>query len=136
MNLTRLIYAAPFDPLAQRNLRLLITNRHRRLAPLNVTGFLLVSGSRQIEVLEGNRADLSALLADAYGQDSQAGITLITCVEVRERLFSSWRAVLREAGDPKVAEVALQFLGAADWTDGTICPDRLTDIIHELSLTL
>ncbi len=121
---------APID------LRQYVSQRHRRMAQVQMTGFLLAAGDQFVEVLEGARANVSTILCEHVRDERFNDVVMITCGDVRERIFDGWRASVHTAVPKASIPVVLRYLATPDWDPASVCADRLLDVLQDLSAEL
>jgi hypothetical protein len=89
--LTRLIYASETSaPLAPAAVQELLDNARRNNERRDITGMLVFNSRHFLQVLEGDRQDLSDLYARLVHDTRHRNLLLLGCEAIGERLFADW----------------------------------------------
>ena len=133
MNLTRLVYYSQRNPSMSMEMRELMKTCHRNNSRVNVTGILHYNGNAFLQVLEGGRADVSAIYHRIAADPRHINIILISCSDVRERLFPTWSMGLHEGMDSETRDVFLRYFASNDINPETVNVESLLDVLQDLS---
>ncbi len=136
MNLTRLVYYSQRNPSMSMDLRELIKTCHRNNAMNSITGILHYSGTYFLQVLEGGRAEVSATYHRIANDPRHSNVILISCSDVRERLFPVWTMGLHEGMDEETRNIFLRYFATKDVNPETVNVDSLLDVLQDLSAEL
>jgi Sensors of blue-light using FAD len=133
MNLTRIIYYSERNTSVALDLRQLLATCHKNNARDGLTGFLHYNGFYFLQVLEGGRAPVSSVYHRIAADPRHSNIVLISCVDVRERLFPSWSMGLHEGMDDRTKEVFLRYFATNKVDPETINADSLLDVLQDIA---
>ena len=136
MHLTRLVYYSQRNPSERLDTRELIETCQRNNARANLTGVLHYNGDHFIQVLEGGRAEISAIYHRIARDNRHTNIILMTCHDVRERLFPHWSMGLHEGMDDRARAIFLRYFPSADIDPESVNTDSLLDALQDLSAEL
>lgn len=122
MSLTRLIYFSEYDRSKGLDIDELLFISRRKNRAANVTGFLFFDGAYFVQALEGARVDVSNTYHRIVSDERHRNLILITCFEIRSRLFAGWSMGLHEGIDMTTRDALLSAfsLGALDPTNITV----------------
>lgn len=110
--LTRLIYASePTEALAPAIVQDIVTRARHNNHRLHLSGMLVFDSRCFLQVLEGERATLSALYHRIAADTRHRRIELMEVVPVHERCFGRWTMGFA-AADAAHAELFLRFGGS------------------------
>lgn len=136
MSLCRLIYMSQVNPRIQLDLDGLLRVSRDNNERVDLTGFLFFDGSYFAQALEGSRKDIS----DTYHRivkDSRHGhLVLISCGEIRSRIFGQWSMGLHEGMDEESREHLLKVfsLSAIDLNNVTV--ENMVYFLQTLAIKL
>ena len=136
MNLTRLVYYSQRNPSMSLEMRELMKTCHRNNALANVTGMLHYNGTSFLQVLEGGRAEVSAIYQRIAGDPRHINIILISCMDVRERMFPTWSMGLHEGMDDETRNIFLRYFATNDINPETVSVESLLDVLQDLAQEL
>ncbi|MEL6678432.1 MAG: BLUF domain-containing protein [Pseudomonadota bacterium] len=136
MNLIRLVYYSQRNPSLSLEMRDLIASCHRNNTPNNITGILHYNGTYFLQVLEGGRAEVSSTYHRIAKDPRHINVILISCSDVRERMFPTWSMGLHEGMDDKTKRVFLRYFSNAEVNPETVNVDSLLDVLQDLSAEL
>jgi hypothetical protein len=89
--LVRCLYASrAVEPLASHALERILEKSRRNNLPRGITGLLCYSNGTFVQVLEGGREPVSALLGTLYTDNRHTGLELLVFEEIGERHFGNW----------------------------------------------
>lgn len=89
--LVRLLYASrATQPHSQELLESILVSSHQHNPANGITGILCYSGNIFMQVLEGSRAEVSALYNQIARDPRHENVQLLSFEEIDERRFSSW----------------------------------------------
>lgn len=89
--LVRCLYASrAAEPLAANALDRILEKSRRNNLPRGITGLLCYSNGIFVQVLEGGRAPVSALLGALYTDNRHEGLQIMLLDEIGERHFGNW----------------------------------------------
>lgn len=133
MNLTRLVYYSERNPSQNLELRDLIQTCHRNNGRLGLTGMLHYNGDHFIQVLEGGRAEVSALYHRIARDPRHINIILLSASDVRERFFATWSMGLHEGMDERSAEIFRRYFAREEINPEVVNVDSLLDALQDIS---
>lgn len=133
MNLSRLVYYSERNPSMSLDMRALIKTCHRNNAAANITGILHYNGRQFLQVLEGGRAEVSAIYHRIAADPRHINIILIDCSEARERLFPHWAMGLHEVEDEKSKDIFLRYFSTDEVNPETVNVHSLLDLLQDFS---
>ncbi|MEL6335564.1 MAG: BLUF domain-containing protein [Pseudomonadota bacterium] len=133
MNLSRLVYYSERNPSVSLDMRSLMAACHRNNAASNITGILHYNGRQFLQVLEGGRAEVSAIYHRIAADPRHFNIILIDCSEARERLFPTWAMGLHESSDDKSKDIFLRYFASNEVNPETVNVHSLLDLLQDFS---
>ncbi|MEL6264035.1 MAG: BLUF domain-containing protein [Pseudomonadota bacterium] len=133
MNLSRLVYYSERNPSVALDMRTLMKACHRNNAQANITGILHYNGRQFLQVLEGGRAEVSAIYHRIAADPRHFNIILIDCSEARERLFPTWAMGLHEANDEQSKDIFLRYFASNEVNPETVNVNSLLDLLQDFS---
>jgi Sensors of blue-light using FAD len=136
MNLTRIIYYSERNPAIAMDVRSLMATSHKNNARDGLTGFLHYNGFYFLQVLEGGRASVSACYHRIAADPRHNNIVLISCQDVRERLFPSWSMGLHEGMNDRTKEIFLRYFATNKVDPEIISGDSLLDVLQDIASEL
>ncbi|MGL4237586.1 BLUF domain-containing protein [Tabrizicola sp.] len=136
MNLTRLVYYSQRNPSMSLKLDELLVTCKRNNAPANVTGILHYNGNYFLQVLEGGRAEVSAIYHRIAADPRHINIILISCQDVRERIFPSWSMGLHEGMGEATRKIFLRYFPSSNVNPEAVSVDSLLDFLQDVSAEL
>jgi hypothetical protein len=136
MNLTRLVYYSQRNPSMSLKLDELLVTCKRNNAMMNVTGILHYNGNYFLQVLEGGRAEVSAIYHRIAADPRHINIILISCHDVRERIFPSWSMGLHEGMGEDTKKIFLRYFPSSNVNPEAISVDSLLDFLQDVSAEL
>lgn len=134
MNLTRLVYYSQRNPSERLDIDQLIETCRRNNARMNLTGMLHYNGDHFIQVIEGGRAEVSALYHRIARDPRHSNIILINCVDVRERLFPEWMMGLHEGMTDKTRKIFLRYFPSDEVNPESVNIDSLLDVLQDIAV--
>lgn len=136
MNLTRLVYYSQRNPSLSLNMEELLSVCQRNNAPMNVTGILHYNGNYFLQVLEGGRAEVSAIYHRIAADPRHVNIILISAHDVRERIFPTWSMTLHEGMDEETKRIFLRYFPNNTVNPEAVSSDSLLDFLQDVSAEL
>ena len=136
MNLTRLVYYSQRNPSMNVNVDELLAVCRRNNAAMNVTGMLHYNGTNFLQVLEGGRAEVSAIYHRIAADPRHVNIILMACNDVRERIFPSWSMGLHEGMSEETKQIFLRYFPSNKVNPEAISVDSLLDFLQDVSTEL
>ncbi len=136
MNLTRLVYYSQRNLSAGLSLPELLEVCKRNNSALNVTGILHYNGNHFLQVLEGGRAEVSSIYHRIAADPRHINIILISCQDVRERLFPTWSMGLHEGMDNATRKIFLRYFANNTVNPEAVSVDSLLDFLQDVSAEL
>lgn len=133
MNLSRLVYYSERNPSASLDMRALLRTCHRNNSASNITGILHYNGTFFLQVLEGGRAEVSAIYHRIAADPRHINIILIDCSEARERLFPVWSMGLHEGSDQRSKDIFMRYFASDEVNPETVNVDSLLDVLQDFS---
>lgn len=89
--LVRCLYASrAVEPLAPSTLERILEKSRRNNQPRGITGLLCYANGTFLQVLEGGREAVSALLGTIYTDNRHIGLQVLLFEEISERHFGNW----------------------------------------------
>lgn len=136
MNLCRVVYFSDRNLAIALDTRQLISVCHKNNSRLNLTGILHYSGDSFIQVLEGSRKDVSLTYHRIAGDPRHQNITLISCLDARERLFPGWSMGLHEGMNEKTRQIFLRYFATDKIDPHQVNVDSLLDVLQDMAAEL
>jgi hypothetical protein len=136
MNLTRLVYYSQRNPSMSLKLDELLVTCKRNNSAQNVTGILHYNGNYFLQVLEGGRAEVSAIYHRIAADPRHINIILMSCHDVRERIFPSWSMGLHEGMGEETRKIFLRYFPSSNVNPEAISVDSLLDFLQDVSAEL
>ncbi|MEP3783814.1 BLUF domain-containing protein [Ascidiaceihabitans sp.] len=136
MNLTRLVYYSQRNPSEKLDCQTLIETCQTNNARQNLTGILHYNGDHFLQVLEGGRVEVSALYHSISRDSRHANIILLSCADVRERMFSKWSMGLHQGMDERTREIYLRYFSTDNVNPETVNVDSLLDVLQDIAIEL
>lgn len=136
MNLTRLVYYSQRNPSMSLKLDELLVTCKRNNSMMNVTGILHYNGNYFLQVLEGGRAEVSAIYHRIASDPRHINIILISCTDVRERIFPTWSMGLHEGMGEETRKIFLRYFPNSNVNPEAISVDSLLDFLQDVSAEL
>lgn len=136
MNLSRLVYHSQRNRSVALDTKQLIATAQRCNSRDSLTGMLHFDGQNFIQVLEGGRAELSATYHRIANDPRHTNLILISCTEVRERLFPNWSMGLHEASNERVKETYMRYFATTRIDPKQVNVDSLLDVLQDLAVEL
>ncbi len=133
MNLTRLVYYSQRNPSERLDVAELLKTCQRNNARNNLTGMLHYNGDHFLQVLEGGRAEVSAIYHRIARDPRHSNIILIAASDVRERLFPSWSMGMHEGMSEQTRVIFLRYFASDQVNPETVNVDSLLDVLQDLS---
>ncbi|MEM6932805.1 MAG: BLUF domain-containing protein [Pseudomonadota bacterium] len=133
MNLSRLVYYSERNPSVSLDMRSLMKACHRNNAASNLTGILHYNGRQFLQVLEGGRAEVSAIYHRIAADPRHFNIILMGCYDARERLFPNWAMGLHEADNDKSRDIFLRYFSSNEVNPETVNVHSLLDVLQDFS---
>ncbi|MEO1678366.1 MAG: BLUF domain-containing protein [Pseudomonadota bacterium] len=136
MNLTRLVYYSQRNPSTTINMDELLSVCQRNNSALNVTGILHFNGNYFLQVLEGGRAEVSAIYHRIAADPRHVNIILMSCTDVRERIFPTWSMGLHEGMEGQTENIFLRYFPSKTVNPEAVSVDSLLDFLQDVSAEL
>lgn len=136
MNLTRLVYYSQRNPSEKLDTSDLIAVCRRNNDRQNLTGILHYNGDHFLQVLEGGRVEVSALYHRISRDPRHSNIILLSCQEVRERLFSKWSMGLHQGMTERTREIFLRYFATDEVNPETVNSDTLLDVLQDIAVEM
>ncbi|MEM8577175.1 MAG: BLUF domain-containing protein [Pseudomonadota bacterium] len=136
MNLTRLVYYSQRNPSENLDAGQLIETCQRNNIRLHLTGMLHYNGDHFLQVIEGGRVEVSALYHRISRDPRHMNIILLSCNDVRERLFPTWSMGLHQGMDEMARQIYLRYFSTDDINPETVNVESLLDVMQDLSVEL
>lgn len=136
MNLTRLVYYSQRNPAMTINMDELLGVCKRNNSALNVTGILHFNGNYFLQVLEGGRAEVSAIYHRIAADPRHVNIILMACHDVRERIFPTWSMGLHEGMEGQTESIFLRYFPSKTVNPEAVSVDSLLDFLQDVSAEL
>jgi Sensors of blue-light using FAD len=134
MKLSRIIYHSEVNPAAPLDLRQLLNTAHRNNERAGLTGFLFFNDTYFIQVIEGERATLSALYHRIASDARHRNVTLIGCADIDERAFPAWLMGLRHGMSGQTRDIFMSTLGTGVFDPTTVSADETLDLLQLIAL--
>lgn len=136
MNLTRLVYYSQRNPALSLNVEELLGVCQRNNSAMNVTGILHYNGNYFLQVLEGGRAEVSSIYHRIAADPRHVNIILISCMDVRERIFPTWSMGLHEGMDAETRNIFLRYFPSNTVNPEAVSTESLLDFLQDVSAEL
>ncbi len=136
MNLCRLVYYSERNMSVALDIAQLIAACHKNNSKTTVTGMLHFNGTHFIQVLEGGRADVSFTYHRIAGDPRHQKILLLSCMDVRERLFPGWSMGLHEGMTDHTRQIYLRYFATEKVDPLQVSVESLLDVMQDLSAEL
>ena len=136
MNLTRLVYYSQRNPALSLNVEELLGICQRNNSAMNVTGILHYNGNYFLQVLEGGRAEVSSIYHRIAADPRHVNIILISCMDVRERIFPTWSMGLHEGMDAETRSIFLRYFPSNTVNPEAVSTESLLDFLQDVSAEL
>jgi hypothetical protein len=101
-----------------------------------VSGLLYYNGDHFLQVLEGERVEVSALYHRIARDTRYSNIILLSCQDVRERIFPAWSMGLHHGMDTQTREIYLRYFATDDVNPETVNVESLLAVLQDLSVEL
>lgn len=134
MNLTRLVYYSQRNPSEDMDINALIETCKRNNPRLNLTGLLHYNGDHFLQVIEGGRVEVSALYHRIARDPRHSNIILLSCSDVRERMFPTWSMGLHQGMDAQTRSIFLRYFSTDVVNPETVNVDTLLDVLQDLMM--
>ncbi|MDX2264864.1 MAG: BLUF domain-containing protein [Hyphomicrobiales bacterium] len=133
MNLCRLVYYSERNQSAALDIKQLITTCHKNNTRVGVTGMLHYDGPNFVQVLEGGRTEISQIFIRIAGDPRHQKIILMSCQDVRERLFPGWSMGLHEGMPEKTKAIYLRYFATDRIDPAQANVESLLDVLQDLA---
>lgn len=133
MNLTRLVYYSERNPSVPLEMRDLMKVCHRNNAAANLTGILHYNGTQFLQVLEGGRAEVSAIYHRIASDPRHINIILMSCADARERLFPTWSMGLHEGDRNATRNIFMRYFSNNAIDPETVSVDGLLYVLQDMA---
>ena len=134
MNLTRLVYYSQRNPSEKLDTKSLIETCKRNNSRLNLTGILHYSGDHFIQVIEGGRVEVSELYHRITRDPRHTNIIILSCTDVRERMFPTWSMGLHQGANAQTRTVLLRYFSTDIMNPETVNVDTLLDALQDMMM--
>ncbi len=136
MILTRLVYYSQRNPSEPMDTQELLQTCRRNNERAFITGMLHYNGDHFLQVLEGGRVEVSAIYHRIARDPRHSNIILMSCQDVRERLFPTWAMGIHEGMDTQARNIFLRYFSTDDVNPETVNVDSLLDVLQDLAVEL
>lgn len=136
MNLTRLVYYSQRNPSESLEVENLIATCKRNNGRMNVSGLLHYNGDHFLQVIEGGRVEVSALYHRIARDTRHTNIILLSCSEVRERMFAEWSMGLHQGMDERTRQIYLRYFATDDINPEAVNVESLLDVLQDLAVEM
>ncbi|MFL4469771.1 BLUF domain-containing protein [Tateyamaria armeniaca] len=136
MKLTRLTYYSQRNPSEKLDVDDLISVCQRNNNRQFLTGLLYFNGDHFLQVIEGGRVEVSALYHRIARDPRHSNIILLSCVDVRERLFPKWSMGLHQGMNDRTRDIFLRYFSTDEVNPETVDVESLLDVLQDLSAEL
>jgi len=133
MNICRLVYMSERTPSAALDITQIIEKSRQNNARAGVTGFLMFDGEYFAQALEGSRAAVTHTYNRIVGDPRHRNLHLISCMDVKERLFPEWAMGLLDGIPPETRERFLGHFTLERVHPNTITIERLLYFLQTLA---
>jgi hypothetical protein len=133
MNICRLVYMSERTPSAPLDITQIIETSRRNNSSAGVTGFLMFDGEYFAQALEGTRMAVTHTYNRIVGDGRHQNIHLISCMDVKERLFPGWAMGLLDGIPPETRERFLAHFTIERLHPNTITIERLLYFLQTLA---
>ncbi|MEL7089556.1 MAG: BLUF domain-containing protein [Pseudomonadota bacterium] len=136
MNLTRLVYYSQRNPSVSIDMDKLLKTCTRNNSAVNVTGMLHFNGNYFLQVLEGGRAEVSSIYHRIAADNRHTNIIMISCQDVRERIFPNWSMSLHEGLEGETRDIFLRYFPSSTVNPEAVSTESLLDFMQDVSTEL
>lgn len=134
MNICRLVYMSERNLSAALDVNHIIATSRKNNARVGVTGFLMFDGVYFAQVLEGSRSAVTHTYNRLVGDSRHLNMHLISCSDVKERLFPGWSMGLMDGISPEIRERFLAHFTLERVNPELITLERLLYFLQSLAL--
>jgi hypothetical protein len=136
VNLSRLVYYSQRNRSIAMDTKSIIKVAQQNNARDRITGMLHFDGNCFIQVLEGGRLEVSQAYHRIAADNRHTGLIIISCTEVRERLFPGWAMGLHEMAADRVKDTYLRYFASETIDPRQVNVDSLLDVLQDLAVEL
>ncbi|MBX9926973.1 MAG: BLUF domain-containing protein, partial [Hyphomicrobiaceae bacterium] len=86
-----------------------------------------------LQVIEGGRAQFSSTYHRIAADPRHGNIVLVSCLDVRERLFPTWSMGLHEGMNDRTKEIFMRYFASSKVDPETINADSLLDVLQDIA---
>jgi Sensors of blue-light using FAD len=133
MNLTRIVYYSERSATVPMDVRQMLATCHNNNARDGLTGYLFVNNHYYLQVLEGGRGAVSACYHRIAADPRHTNIVLISCLDVRERLFPAWSMGMHEGMNDQTKATFLRYFATEKVDPMSVNADSLLCVLRDLS---
>jgi Sensors of blue-light using FAD len=136
VNLSRLVYYSQRNRSVALDTKSMIKIAQRNNDRDGITGMLHFDGNCFIQVLEGGRDKVSETYHRIAADPRHMSPMIISCTDVRERLFPNWAMGLHEMSADKVRGTYMRYFASPLIDPRQVNVDSLLDVLQDLAVEL
>ncbi|MDR9405322.1 MAG: BLUF domain-containing protein [Halothece sp. Uz-M2-17] len=137
MVLCRLIYASEaIAGLAYPELKDIMEKSEKNNTPVGITGMLCFGNDKFLQILEGERSQVSATYERILQDDRHYKSEIIEFVEIESRLFTNWSMKVVQMGEQfpkKLKELSLKYSSYPTFDPTAMTQAQCLEFMKELS---
>ena len=130
------MYYSQRNPSVSIDMDKLLKTCTRNNSAVNVTGMLHFNGNYFLQVLEGGRAEVSSIYHRIAADNRHTNIIMISCQDVRERIFPNWSMSLHEGLEGETRDIFLRYFPSSTVTPEAVSTESLLDFMQDVSTEL
>ncbi len=136
VNLCRLVYFSEHNPNVDLDAREIVTVSRRNNAAVDVTGMLYSDGGYFVQALEGRRSRVTKTYNRIAADTRHQNLYLVSCSDIRERMFSGWSMGLYKDMSPLVREQMTGFFSLNSFDPENITVESLIYFLQILAMDI
>jgi len=133
MNICRLVYISERNMSAGLNVQQILKTSRINNSRVGVTGFLMYDGTHFTQALEGTRNNVTHTYNRIVHDPRHTNLHLISCADVKDRLFPHWSMCLREGVSPEARERLLATFTLERINPNSVPIERILYVLQSLS---
>lgn len=136
MLLCRLIYFSERNPAVGLDIDNVITASRRNNVTQDVTGLLYFDGEYFVQALEGRRSRVTRTYNRIVNDQRHRNLYLVSCGDVRERLFSGWSMAMHGQMSESTREQMTAFFSLTSFDPENVTAESLTYFLQILAVDI
>lgn len=138
MVLCRLVYCSEaVSSLAYPELKDIMEKSEKNNTPVGISGMLCYGNDKFLQILEGDREEVSATYERILKDDRHKKSQIIEFVEVENRLFMNWSMKVVQMGEQfpkKVKELSMKYSSYPEFEPTVMNSKQCLEFMKELSV--